>query len=98
MRDGAAATGVDHRAVLGLKDELAAQGFRRVREARLKIPIGPWAKGRIEKELGWMGLRDLHENVLGLSVKLFSALGNTTAQTTELCEHAKRDMMSPKVS
>ncbi len=96
-RAAASRLGIDLGAPLRHADQLRARGFAQVREVRLKSPIGPWAKGSLEKEVGAMGLRDLHEHVTGLSLKLFAVLGYSPDVTTELCEAARKDMMNPKV-
>jgi roadblock/LC7 domain-containing protein len=97
MQTAAAQIGVDVQAALTLTGRLQAQGFRNVREVRLKSPIGPWAKGKLEKEVGIMGLRDLYEHLEGISAKLFSGLGYSLETTKEMCEAAKADMLKPRV-
>lgn len=97
MQAAAAKIGVDVQASAKNAARLRNRGFAHVREVRLKSPIGPWAKGELEKEVGVMGLRDLYDNLSGLSVKLLSLVGYSAETTAELCEAAKADMVNPKV-
>jgi hypothetical protein len=99
LAEGALGVGVDltanERHAVRLREH---GGFRRVHEVRPKCPIGPWAKGVTQKELGMMALKDLYDNLPGISARLFGRLGWDEERTLDLCERAKRDLVNPKVS
>ncbi|KAK0630968.1 hypothetical protein B0T17DRAFT_616552 [Bombardia bombarda] len=63
LQEAAALIRLDVRASSKHTQQMRDQGFQNVREARLKAPIGPWAKGKIQKELGMMGLSDLYDHL-----------------------------------
>ena len=98
MKSSAALIGIDVSASAKNAERLHDAGFKHVRELKLKSPIGPWAKGAIAKEVGVMGLRDMHEILEGASTKLFAMLGMSDAEIAEFCEAARKDAFNPKVS
>ena len=98
MTEAAARIGVDVGASAKHARRMRDRGFVDVREVRLMGPIGPWAKGRVEKELGVLGLNDLYGHLEGLSSKLFAVLGWSEDRTARFCASAKQDILNPGVS
>ncbi|KAJ2899827.1 S-adenosyl-L-methionine-dependent methyltransferase [Zalerion maritima] len=93
---GASKIGVDPQAGLRHANRMRNRGFRRVREMKLKIPIGPWCKGKREKNIGHMALQDLYENIEGLSMKIFAIAGLSHDEIVKLCDEVKEEWMSPR--
>ena len=100
-RDMLAATkkiGIDTLVSLQHPKMLKEKGFINVGERKLKIPIGPWAKGRKEKQIGIMEQKDLVEGIEGISTKLLLMLGYEPETLNPFFEEVKKDLMDPKVS
>lgn len=100
VKAAAARVGVDVDVENGMRHAecLRAAGFEGVREARLEGPIGPWAKGRRDKEIGVLALKDLADIMVGISMKLFVLAGHTPEAVEELCGRAKAELLNPRVS
>jgi len=64
----------------------------------LKIPTGPWAKGRKEKQIGIMTQKDLVDGVEGISTKLLLMIGYEPENLKVFFEEIKKELMDPKVS
>jgi hypothetical protein len=91
--------GVDVEDGMRHTEHLRTAGFKGVRKAHLKGPIGPWAKGQREKEIGVLALKDLADNMVGISMTLFVCWpGHTPKAVEELCGRAKAELLNPRVS
>jgi len=100
-RDMLAATkkiGVDSLKVLEHPKMMKERGFQNVGERPLKIPLGPWAKGKKEKQIGIMAQKDLVEGLDGISTKLLLMMGYEPEALKEFLENARKDLMDPSVS
>lgn len=91
--------GIDSMGALRHPDRLRARGFAGVEEVHLRAPLGPWAKGRRQKRLGWMGRKDLYEGIDGISKKLFVMMGEGTEDEVDgFLDECKRELMDPLVN
>jgi hypothetical protein len=97
MQRAAAKVGIDTMAALQHPGRLKAAGFVNVDEFLLKIPLGPWAKGKREKKIGAMGGKDLRDGLEGLSTKLFSILGYKEEETKKFLDEVRAEMDSGQV-
>jgi hypothetical protein len=79
-------------------ERLRQRGFQRVEEQHLHCPLGPWAKGKRQKRLGWMGRKDLYEGIEGISKRLFMMTGESEEKVMAFLERCKSELMDPKVS
>jgi hypothetical protein len=77
---------------------LKEKGFINIGEKQLKIPMGPWAKGRKEKQIGIMAQKDLVDGLEGISTKLLLMLGYEQEKLKVFFEEVKKELMDPKVS
>lgn len=90
--------GIDSMGALRHPDRLRARGFAGVEEVHLRAPLGPWAKGRRQKRLGWMGRKDLYEGIDGISKKLFVMMGEGTEDEVDgFLDECKRELMDPLI-
>lgn len=100
-RDLLAATekiGIDSLKTLEHPRMLKEQGFQNIGKKVLKIPMGPWAKGKKEKQIGIMAQKDLVEGIEGVSQKLFLMMGYEPENLKEFFEKVKKELMDPAVS
>lgn len=100
-RDMLAATkkiGIDVRISLQHPKMLKERGFINIGERQLKIPIGPWAKGRKEKQIGIMAQKDFAEGIEGISTKLLLMVGYEPETLKIFLDEVKKEVMDPKVS
>jgi hypothetical protein len=93
-----AKVGINSLAALEHPKRMTDRGFINVDKKQLKIPLGPWAKGKKEKKIGTMAQKDLHDGLEGISTKLFLILGYSKEEATEFLEKVKADLMNPEVS
>jgi hypothetical protein len=92
-----AKVGINSLASLEHAKRMAVRGFANINKMQLKIPLGPWAKGKQEKKLGEMAQKDLHDGMEGISTKLFLLLGYSQEEVTEFLNKARADLMNPEV-
>jgi hypothetical protein len=97
IRRGLEKVGIDSLASLSHDERMRAQGLIRVERVGLKIPLGPWAKGRREKKLGIMAQKDLVEGLEGISTKLLLLMGYSQAELTELLDKARQELLDPRI-
>lgn len=90
--------GIDALASLQHPRMMKENGFINIGERQLKIPMGPWAKGRKEKQIGIMAQKDLAEGIEGISTKLLLMVGYEPETLTQFFEEVKKELMDPKVS
>jgi SAM-dependent methyltransferase len=93
-----AKVGINSLASLEHLKRMTDRGFIDLKEKELKIPLGPWAKGKQEKKIGTMAQKDLYDGMEGISTKLFLLLGYSKEEVTELLDKARVDLMNPEVS
>lgn len=98
LHRAAAQVGINSLASLQHAERMRKRGFVNVQEAELKIPLGPWAKGKKEKRIGAMAQRDLVDGVEGISTKLFLMLGYGHDEVKDMLDNVRKDLMDPKVS
>jgi hypothetical protein len=77
---------------------LKEKGFVNIGERQLKIPIGPWAKGKTEKQIGMMAQKSWVDGVEGASTKLLLMFGYEPEKLKMLLEEVKKEFLDPKVS
>ena len=100
-RDMLAATkkiGIDTLVALQHPKILKEKGFINIGQRQLKIPMGSWAKGRKEKQIGIMAQKDLVEGIEGISTKLLLMLGYKPEELSVFFEEVKKELLDPKVS
>jgi hypothetical protein len=90
--------GVNTLASLQHAERMKKRGFVNVNEKELKVPLGPWAKGKKEKNIGAMAQRDLVDGIEGISTKLFLMLGRGHEEVKENLDRVREALMDPKVS
>lgn len=97
LKKAALKVGLDTTASLRHPEMLKDAGFEDVQAMQLKVPMGTWAKGKQEKKVGWMGGKDLHMGVEGISSKLLSILGYSPEGIKTFCEDVKAELETNKV-
>jgi len=90
--------GVDSLKVLEHPKMMTERGFQNVGERPLKIPLGPWAKGKKEKQIGIMAQKDMVDGLDGVSTKLLLMMGYEPEALKESLENVRKDFMDPSVS
>lgn len=93
----AAKVGIDVQAAKKFPPILHEIGFEQITEVRTKWPLGPWPKGKKEKQVGQMFLDDMvGAGVHGATVRLYrSVLGWKEEDVEKLVEDVKADMSNP---
>ena len=79
-------------------DRMRDRGFQNVNEQPLNVPMGPWAKGKRQKRIGWMARKDLVDGIEGISKKLFLMMGDSPEQVDEFLENCRQELMDKHVS
>jgi SAM-dependent methyltransferase len=99
IRDVCAKLGINSLAAFDHADRLRTAGFQDVHEVHLHCPIGPWAKGARQKRIGWMGRKDLHDGLEGISKKLFVRFGDIGDEDAvqAFLDECKAEIMDPAV-
>ena len=93
-----AKVGIDSLSSLKHPERLKARGFINVNSTALKIPLGPWAKGKKEKKVGSIALKDLLDGIEGISSKLFTLIGYSPEEVTDFLDKARAELVDPDVS
>jgi hypothetical protein len=91
-----AKVGIDSLASLAHKKRLEERGFVNLGTRQLKIPLGPWAKGKKEKKIGTMAQRDLYDGIEGISTKLFTLLGYEKEELVKFLDDTRAQLMDPE--
>lgn len=82
----------------GLRKQMADAGFIDVHEEIYKVPIGPWAKGRRNKELGIYYRAQFVDAVEPFTMALFTrVLGYTAEEALIIVARVKGDLLNPKL-
>ncbi|KAK8133547.1 hypothetical protein PG984_005559 [Apiospora sp. TS-2023a] len=68
-----------------------------VHERKYAGVIGPWCKEERMKHVGRLGVRNLYDNISGLSYRLFSSLGYTAEEVDEFAMKFRADLLSPAI-
>jgi len=96
--DAVKSIGIDAAASKVHGERLKKIGFLDVHEVRMKWPIGPWATGEKEKQMGQLFLKDLSDGVHGMSVKMLNGiLGWPMEKVTNFTDAIRKDMWNPKI-
>jgi len=90
--------GIDTLTTLQHPKMLKEKGFINIGEKKLKIPIGPWAKGKKEKQIGIMAQKSWVDGLEGASTKLLLMIGYEPEKLKLFLEEVKEEFMDPKVS
>jgi len=90
--------GVDSLKTLEHPKMMADQGMQSIGVRQLKIPLGPWAKGKREKQIGVFAQKDLVEGLDGISTKLLLLMGYEPEALNKFLEDVRKDLMDPAVS
>lgn len=73
-------------------------GFVNVVHKRYKIPIGPWARDPLLKEIGSYNFMQVDNGLEGLSMRLFtSVLSWEEAEIRALLERVRADLRNPRI-
>ncbi|TPX09507.1 uncharacterized protein E0L32_009250 [Thyridium curvatum] len=73
-------------------------GFKNIVHKRHKIPIGPWAKDPLLKEVGAWNYMQVNGGLEGLSLRLYTGvLGWTPEQVTALLIDVRKSLRNPHV-
>ncbi|KAF1989500.1 S-adenosyl-L-methionine-dependent methyltransferase [Aulographum hederae CBS 113979] len=96
LRTAAGKLGIDTIAIQQHAKMLADLGFEDVKEGELKIPLGPWAKGKKQKKIGIMALKDLAEGLQGISTRLLVMLGTRSEEEVKVFLDEVRDELMRK--
>ena len=76
---------------------LREAGFTEITGRKFKWPIGPWAKGKLNKTLGQLLLEDLRQGLQGGSLALFTRfLGWSKEQVELFLVNVRRDLHKQK--
>ncbi|MCJ1396547.1 hypothetical protein MMC18_009438 [Xylographa bjoerkii] len=76
--------GIDSLACEKFEEQLARQGFVNIKYETIKWPIGSWAKGKKEKEIGRWMLENVLQGLQGLSMALFTRHLGWSREAVEL--------------
>jgi hypothetical protein len=90
--------GINSLSALEHSTTIRKRGFVNIDETLLKVPLGPWAKGKREKKIGLIAQKDIYDCIEGASAKPLFLLGHNQESVTELIDGAKADIMDPDVS
>jgi hypothetical protein len=72
-------------------------GFVNINEHKTKWPVGSWPKGKREKRIGGLFLRDMHSALKASSLALYTrVLGWSEEKLDEFLEEVRKDMEDPK--
>ncbi|KEF51927.1 uncharacterized protein A1O9_11916 [Exophiala aquamarina CBS 119918] len=97
LNDGLARIGKPSRIVHLLKGYMEEVGFVDVHEEMYKVPLGPWAKGRKNKELGLFFLAHALDSVEAFTLALFTReLGYSIDEVQVTIARTKNDLRNPR--
>jgi len=98
MNEASKKFGKEFRICATLKKNMEEAGFVDVHEEVYKVPIGPWAKGKKNKELGIYYRAQFIDAVEPFTMALFTrVLGYTAEQTKEVVAQVKPHLINPKL-
>lgn len=96
-KGAAVKAGIDTGAANKLPGWFRHRGLEDVNNIKTKWPIGPWPKGKKEKRIGRLFLRDMLEALKASSLGLYTrVLGWSEEQLDEFLEEVKEDMVNPQ--
>lgn len=73
-------------------------GFQQIHHERFVIPIGPWARNRRLKELGWLNLEQMVNGLEGFSFRLLGhVLGWDHDQIVETLARVREELVSRRL-
>jgi hypothetical protein len=73
-------------------------GFVNVVHKRYKIPIGPWARDPLLKEIGTYNYKQVDGGVEGLSMRLFTRVLKWEEQEIKaLAARVRKDLANPRI-
>ena len=84
LMEAATNVSIDTLACEKFEDQLTRQGFINIKHESIKWPIGPWAKGKKEKELGMWMLENTLQGLQGLSMALLTRHLGWSPEAVEL--------------
>ncbi|KAK7921647.1 Secondary metabolism regulator LAE1 [Apiospora marii] len=97
LKAGAASRGRDVEVSQHYKKWMEEIGFVEVQERKYAGVIGPWCKEERMKHVGRLSVRNLYDNISGLSYRMFSSLGYTAEQIEEFAMSFRADLLSPAI-
>ncbi|KAB5518858.1 methyltransferase domain-containing protein [Coniochaeta sp. 2T2.1] len=98
MLQGVKKIGRDPLPPLKLNALLTEAGFTNVTETRMPIPTSPWPKGKRQKMLGEMEMRNLLEAAHGITMAVFTkALGWKAEDVEVLLEEVREELRGGRV-
>src|SRR5689334_16634007 len=75
-----------------------AAGFVNIRHKKIAIPVGPWAKDKRLKELGWLNLIQILGGLEAFSLRLLTQVLRWEPQEVEqLVSRVREEHMSKKM-
>ena len=93
---GKAGTRLD--AILGVPEHLEKRGFVGLGRADTKWPLGAWSKGKREKKIGDLFVKDLTSALEGVSMRMFTkVLGWEREDVMKLIEEAAEDIRNVRM-
>lgn len=96
--DAAASLGRDPNPGSKLEGWVRDAGFDKIVHAKYKIPIGPWAKDPLLKEIGAYNFQQVDGGMEGLSMRLYrNVLKWTEEDIHVLLKKARQSMRNPNV-
>lgn len=81
-----------------LEEWARGAGFQNIHHERFVIPIGPWARNRRLKELGWLNLEQMVNGLEGFSFRLLGhVLGWDHQRIIEILARVREELVSRKL-
>jgi hypothetical protein len=98
MNEASKSFGKELRTANGLKKHMENAGFVDLHEEIYKVPIGPWAKGKRNKELGMYYRAQFVDAVEPFTMALFTRVLKYTAEEAQIVvARVKKDLINPNL-
>ncbi|KAL9619474.1 MAG: hypothetical protein Q9160_005911 [Pyrenula sp. 1 TL-2023] len=93
VREACAKAGIDTMCTERFVDQINDQGFVNVKAYPVKWAVGPWPKGNLEKNIGWLTLENTKQFISAIALNLFTKhLGWSTGQVELFLIDVRRDL------
>lgn len=81
-----------------LKNWVTDAGFTNITHRRYKVPIGPWPRDPLLKEVGGYNYLQVNEGLEGLTLRLYTGvLGWSEQEILALLAKVRKDLNNPRV-
>lgn len=84
VRDACARGGIDTMCTEKFVEQISDQGFVNVKAYPVKWAVGPWPKGSMEKNVGWLTLENTKQFISAIALNLFTKHLGWSAEQVEL--------------